>query len=590
MAYKWTFTTIGGNTRVHIAKGEDFRHLGELDEKMWTVLSCPTTGLEISDHTLRLMDSDHDGKIRIDEVVATANYLCAVLKDPEILLEEKDALKIADLNEENADAKQMADVARKIAGEAETIDLAAVKAAVTAIAVEQKPLPEAPLAADIIAAIHANEGDYNAWFRAAELEKMGLAVTDPEKQPKITEKDWKKLTEKVAAYEAEVAAVNAANQAAVDAATGEYQPLIKLLHLKRDFYTLLKNYISFQDFYNKEVKAIFQCGRLVIDQRACELCVRVADAGKMAAEASKSGMYLLFCDCENKPQGKKMSIVAAMTQGDIHNLEVGKNCIFYDRNGLDYDAVVTKIIDNPISIRQAFWTPYRKFANWVSDLVNKSVAEKESKGLEDMKANATAATEKAKENAEKGGKAEQQKPAFDIAKFAGIFAAIGMALGMIGTALAAVASGLADLKWWQLLIVFAAIILVISGPSMLLAYFKLRRRNLAPVLNANGWAVNAEAIINVPFGVTLTSQAKFPVLKLKDPFAKKGLPAWAKILITLAVLLVIACGIGAYMYFTQTGYFAPKAEVECVEAAQAEAPAEQQAPVENAGEQAPAAE
>ena len=49
MAYKWTFTTIGGNTRVHIAKGEDFRHLGELDEKMWTVLSCPTTGLEISE-------------------------------------------------------------------------------------------------------------------------------------------------------------------------------------------------------------------------------------------------------------------------------------------------------------------------------------------------------------------------------------------------------------------------------------------------------------------------------------------------------------------------------------------------------------
>ena len=162
MAYKWTFTTIGGNTRVHIAKGEDFRHLGELDEKMWTVLSCPTTGLEISEHTLRLMDTDHDGKIRIDEVVAAANYLCAVLKDPEVLLEEKDELKIADLNEENADAKQMADIARKIVGEAETIDLAAVKAAVSAIAVEQKPLPEAPLAADIIAAIHANEGDYNA--------------------------------------------------------------------------------------------------------------------------------------------------------------------------------------------------------------------------------------------------------------------------------------------------------------------------------------------------------------------------------------------------------------------------------------------
>ena len=341
--------------------------------------------------------------------------------------------------------------------------------------------------------------------------------------------------------------------------------------MKRDFYTLLKNYISFQDFYNREIKAIFQCGRLVIDQRACELCVKVADAGKMAAEAGKSGMYLLFCDCENKNKGKKLSIVAAMTQGDIHNLEVGKNCIFYDRDGLDYDAVVTKIIDNPISIRQAFWTPYRKFANWVSELVNKSVAEKESKGLEDMKANATAATEKAKEQAVKevGPVADSKKQAFDIAKFAGIFAAIGMALGMIGTALAAVASGLADLKWWQLLIVFACILLVISGPSMLLAYFKLRRRNLAPVLNANGWAVNAEAIINVPFGVTLTSQAKFPLVKVKDPF-KKGMSAWAKCLITLCVILLIACGVGCYMYFTQKGFFAPKAECEQVAAPAAE--------------------
>ena len=567
MAYKWTFTTIGGNTRVHIAKGEDFRHLGELDEKMWTVLSCPTTGLEISDETLRLLDTDHDGKIRIDEIVNASKYLCAVLRNPDVLLEEKDELKIADLNEENADAKQMAEIARRIAGKEETISLAAVEAAIGAIAVEQKPLPEAPLAADIIAAVHENEAAYNAWFRSAELEKMGLAVADPEAQPKIADKDWKKLTAQVAAYEAEVAAITAANQAAMDAATGEYQPLRKLLYMKRDFYTLLKNYISCQDFYNREIKAIFQCGRLVIDLRACELCVKVADACKMAAEAGKSGMYLLFCDCENKAKGKKMSIVAAMTQGDIHNLEVGKNCIFYDRDGLDYDAVVTKIIDNPISIRQAFWTPYRKFANWVSELVNKSVAEKESKGLEDMKANATAATEKAKEQAVKevGPVADSKKQAFDIAKFAGIFAAIGMALGMIGTALAAVASGLADLKWWQLLIVFACILLVISGPSMLLAYFKLRRRNLAPVLNANGWAVNAEAIINVPFGVTLTSQAKFPLVKVKDPF-KKGMSAWAKCLITLCVILLIACGVGCYMYFTQKGFFAPKAECEQVAA------------------------
>ena len=129
----------------------------------------------------------------------------------------------------------------------------------------------------------------------------------------------------------------------------------------------------------------------------------------------------------------------------------------------------------------------------------------------------------------------EKKQAFDIAKFAGIFAAIGMALGMIGTALAAVAKGMSGFLWWQYVIVFVCILLVISGPSMIMAYMKLRRRNLAPVLNANGWAVNADAIISVPFGRTLTEQVAFPIIKIK----KKGLKPWAKWLIALCVIAVI---------------------------------------------------
>jgi hypothetical protein len=196
--YNFTFTTIGGNTRVHIAKGEDIRHLGELDEKMWTVLSCPTTGLEISSDSLSLIDTDKDGHIRLDEVVGAANWLCAVVRNPDILLEEKDEMTLADFNEDNEEAKQMLGIARQVAGDKKTITLAEVQAAVAAIAVEQQPLPEAPYAADLIAAVHENETAYNAWFRAAELEKLGLAVTDPEQQPKIDEKEWRTMTTAIA--------------------------------------------------------------------------------------------------------------------------------------------------------------------------------------------------------------------------------------------------------------------------------------------------------------------------------------------------------------------------------------------------------
>ena len=133
----------------------------------------------------------------------------------------------------------------------------------------------------------------------------------------------------------------------------------------------------------------------------------------------------------------------------------------------------------------------------------------------------------------------EKKAAFDIAKFAGIFAAIGMALGMIGAALVSVAKGLQGFAWWQYILIIVCILLVISGPSMIMAWLKLRRRNLAPVLNANGWAVNADAIISVPFGRTLTEQAAFPLVKA--PQLKPGLAAWKKWLIAISVILVVLC-------------------------------------------------
>ena len=75
--------------------------------------------------------------------------------------------------------------------------------------------------------------------------------------------------------------------------------------------------------------------------------------------------------------------------------------------------------------------------------------------------------------------------------------------------------------------------LLISMPSMVLAYLKLRKRNLGPILDANGWAVNARAKINVPFGATLTSVAKLPPGSRRDTsdrYAEKRFP-WKSVLV-----------------------------------------------------------
>ena len=505
--YNWKFGKVGKVSRVRIQSGEDIRHLGELDKKLWTVLSCPVAGLEISADSLSLMDTDGDGKLRLKEVVATAEWLCAQLKNPDTLLVQTDAIQIDNIADESIKS-----VAERLA-ENSIVNLAAVEAAIAAVKVEEQSVPEAPLDANIIAAYKAKQAEYAAYFEQERLQKLGLAViAEDASRSGMTEKDFLAMGKTIAEWEATKTAVEEANANALTAAKAEYMPLRKLLLLHRDFYRLLRNYITLEDFYDgkDDTLASFQSGTLFIDQRACHLCMRVNELPKHDAQAPQSGIFLMYCNCENKKTGKTMQIVAAMTQGEIKNLTIGKNGVFYDNDGLDYDASVFKIIENPISVLQAFWTPYRKMANWLEEKINKSAAEKDAKVMDDMTAKGDVAIAKG-EGKEVPAPAEgepAQRSAFDIAKFAGIFAAIGMALGAIGMAIASVAEGMRGFEWWQYLVVVACILLVISGPSMIMAWLKLRRRNLAPVLNANGWAVNADAKISIPFGRLLTEKVR----------------------------------------------------------------------------------
>jgi hypothetical protein len=542
--YKWTYASLGGATRVKIQSGEDIRHLGELDEKLWTVLSCPTVGLEIDETSLKLIDTDNDGKLHVQEVIKTADWLCATLTNPDVLLEGEAQLKVADIADESIRA-----VAEKIATDG-VVTLDAVRAAIGAVTVETQAVPEAPYSGEVTAAYKACKDAYAQYFATARMQALGLATLPADAAvPGMTEEALGEMGKKIADYEAEKAAIEGANAKLLADAQAQYRPLEKLLLLTRDFYALLRNYVSFQDFYARRGKAllgraakgetpwaIFQAGTLVIDQRACNLCLRVNDAAKHNAQAPASGMFLVYCNCTHKPTGQTMQIVAAVTVGDIKNLKVGKNALFYDRLGRDWDAEVTKIIDNPISIGQAFWSPYRKLGDWITNLINKSAAEKETKSFNDMttKLQSDMAAKPADD------KAPEKVQAFDIAKFAGIFAAIGMAVGYIGSFFTSLATGIKGLGWWQSLLALVALLLVVSGPSMVLAWLKLRKRNLAPLLNANGWAINADSLVGATFGASLTEQAQFPMMKLVDPYAPvKKISAGGKWAIAISVIVAV---------------------------------------------------
>jgi hypothetical protein len=306
----------------------------------------------------------------------------------------------------------------------------------------------------------------------------------------------------------------------------------KVVRLQRDFLRILRNFVNFSEFYAHRT-SVFQTGRLYLDARGCNLVVDVVDPVKHGTLAIMAGTYLAYCDCTRV--GEKRTIAAALTTGDSDNVMVGRNGVFVDVHGKDWDATVTRIVDNPISIRQAFWAPYKKLARWIEEQVAKRASAADTAADAKLQAAAAAAA-----NADKTPPAEPPKKV-DV----GTVAAIGVAIGGIGAMVTGILAVFLGLGWWMPFGI-ASIVLLVSTPSMLLAYLKLRTRNLGPLLDANGWAINGRARINVPFGKALTDLAVLPKgahRAARDPYAEAQTP-W-KLYVTL--LLIAALAIGWYI-------------------------------------------
>ncbi len=360
----------------------------------------------------------------------------------------------------------------------------------------------------------------------------------------LTESDWRAVQDQLAVY----TAWQAAKPAGLPAEAEAVRDLERLARYVRDLMPLANNFVAFRDFYTRQGKATFQIGTLYLDGRSAELCVAVGDPARHAALASLARICLVYCDCFRN--GEKLSIAAAFTAGDSDQLMALRNGVFYDRQGRDWDATITKIVDHPISLRQAFWSPYKKLARMIGEQVQKIAANKAA-GVESKLAEAAAAAvKKADVPAAPPPKPAPAQQAFDVGKFAGIFAAIGLAVGAIGTAIASMVTGLLGLKGWQMPLALLGLLLVISGPAVIMAWFKLRSRNLGPILDANGWAVNARARINIPFGTSLTQLAQLPAgaeRALNDPYAEKKSP-WKTWLVIAVILVAIlwwgSCRVG----------------------------------------------
>lgn len=715
-AFCWKFVRIGGLDQVTLQTADELLHLDELDPKLWAALSCPSAGLEFDARTLELLDTDHDGRIRIPEVRDAVRWTCARLADPASLVNAPDDMPVNAIRADTPEGQALLVAARHVLetlgkpdadslNQQEVMDAAAhaaqhlfngdgifppdeklpddvrtfigqallfvggrkdaggqpgidgeiaaaflqlirdwqswqngmselslpvgedsakawrlmrelkpkiddyflrcqlasfapgTEAGLNAATDEKLPvedehgilqshaLADLPLGrieadrplqpvsginpawADQVAELFrlltpilpqpdrmsradwiAAQNAFNSYAEAVNGKPAPQTATPVEIPPQAQPEDLEKLLGPKAMSEVLTSDVSARftelvqKDLTVPAGSGGVADVEKLVIFHRHLHRLLMNFVSFHDFYNLSGQAAFQNGVLFMDGRSCRLCLPVTDVAKHSAMAAFSNLCLAYCECRRirknaadiAPEGST-TIVAAITQGDADLLIPGRNGVFVDNLGNDWDATLVKLVPAPISLRQALWAPYKRVARLITEQLAKYASSKTStldataKKLNDVTKDVTS------------GKA----PSFDIGKSAGIFAAVGLAMGAIGTALASIVQGLLSLSWWQLPLLILALFLVFSGPSLLMAWLKLRKRTLGPLLEASGWAVNSFAPINLRIGAALTQKAKLPPnarRNMKDPYRDRNPAKWPALILLLALLAGAVAG------------------------------------------------
>ena len=250
----------------------------------------------------------------------------------------------------------------------------------------------------------------------------------------------------------------------------------KAVLFARDFGRIVRNFVNFSDFYSKQ-DGLFQVGTLYPDARALHLCVPVIDAAKHAQLASSSDAMLVYCDITRG--GQTQQIAAAITNGDGDNIFVGRNGVFYDRKDQDWDATVVKVVANPISIRQAFWAPYKKLVKVIEDNVTRRAQDANTTALGKIE---TAGGEIAFTSIRPRSRRSRRRRARRRASCRRSISARSRRSGSRSAGSApssppcwARSSGSAPGCRSMV-----ALLLLISGPSMLLAWLKLRQQKSRP--------------------------------------------------------------------------------------------------------------
>ena len=429
-------------------------------------------------------------------------------------------------------------------------------------AVVEEVLRKAPLAAPRAEAILAFAAKVNPYYgrKLAALRKQVIEPVLVRAEPRLSQQQWEQVKGSFAAHEVWASAKSGAAverlgvdklscyleerfAIAVAALLGEsaanaivldnIRLTEKLILYQAHLCDLVNNFVSFPHLYDATRRAMFEMGTLVMDGRRFNFSVKVENRAGHAAVARNSNMYVLYCEIASKQGGGKYEVAVPVTSGGKGNLCAGKRGVFESINGTECDAKVVQIIENPISVAEALVSPFQRIARLITGKIE-SIAGQAEKKLDTQ-------TMPAVTQVGKGGEAPAQAAGRSSGMMGGgLLMGGGIAVAALGSAVAYMTKTIAGLQWWEVLVGLASALFAVVLPISIIAFVKLRRRDLSGVLEGSGWAINARMRLT-------RGLARFFTQRPKYPQGARGVRRVRWWMIAAAIIVVAGIVLGGYL-------------------------------------------
>ncbi|MFW6286542.1 MAG: hypothetical protein ACOC29_01245, partial [Candidatus Sumerlaeota bacterium] len=260
----------------------------------------------------------------------------------------------------------------------------------------------------------------------------------------------------------------------------------------------VNSFVSFSSLYDPDNRALFEMGTLIIDGRELTFTVKVTDRAAHKALAQNSNMFIIYAEITGQKgsdaEEENFEIVAAITSGDSIGFEKEKRGVFFTVDGREWDARIVDSVRNPVSLREALKAPFLKIGLFLGQQ-----AEKFSKAQEAKIESAVAAP-------------QQSTAARDM------ILAGSLGIAALGSSFAYITKAVSDITLLQVLTVLLGILIIICGPSLIIGWLRLRRRDLTILLEASGWATNIRMQVSGLLGRLFTQRPEIPKSAAKRRF------------------------------------------------------------------------